>query len=669
MSTIPASYSVESTPSVISAGGNALNLNGLLVTKSARVPIGSVLSFPTGPAVSSYFGAASSEAVVASGGQTLGGNPAGTGYFGGYENATAVPGALLVARYPATAVAAWLRGGTIPLTLAQLQALSGSLTVVMDGYSHVISSISFASDNSFSAAAAAIQAAFTDPTVSNFTASLGASFTGSQSGTNLTTTSVTGLISIGDTISGAGVTTGTTIVSQTSGPAGGAGVYVTSVAGTASTASCTSTSNVLDVTVDTDNAIAVGQTLSGSGITGSPVITALISGTGGDGTYLISGAQQNVASEAMTGVATAPLVTFDSVSGAFLITSGITGAASTAAFATGSLAASLMLTSATGAVLSQGSNAMTPAAFMASIIAQTTNWASFFTNFDPDGGSGNSQKLAFAAWTNSVSPRYVYICWDTDITPTESVPATTSLGYLINTQNNYSGTCLIWTAVDLNHAPFISGAIAAINFNVPDGRITFAYKTQPGLEAAVDVETVAVNLGGAPLAQGGSFGNGYNFVGAFATANQKFVNFQRGTISGPYEWLNSYVFQIWLTNMFQLAGYEYMTNVGSFAYNPAGYASFESAMQGSPQEPGPIQQGLTFGAYAGGVTLSASEALAVNNKAGKNIAGTLQTQGWYFQCSDPGPQVRASRGSPNILFFYVDEGDVQALNIGAVEVQ
>jgi hypothetical protein len=64
-------------------------------------------------------------------------------------------------------------------------------------------------------------------------------FTGTGSGTNLTTTSVTGIIKVGDTVTGTGVPAGTTIVSQTSGTTGGAGVYVTSAATTSSSASLT----------------------------------------------------------------------------------------------------------------------------------------------------------------------------------------------------------------------------------------------------------------------------------------------------------------------------------------------------------------------------------------------------------------------------------------------
>lgn len=662
MSQIPASYAVESTPSVLDVGGAALDLNGLLVTLNTRAPIGQVLSFPNGAAVTSYFGSGSKEDIVANGGVTSAGNSAGTGYFGGYQNASAQPGAMLVAQFPQTAVAAWLRGGNISgLTLAQLQAMSGSLTIVVDGYSHVISSISFATDNSQSAIAAALTAAFTDPTEATFTASIGAAFTATGTGTSFVVTSVTGIISPGDTITGTGVPVGTTIVS---GPAGGgAGTYITSGATTASAASCTTTSNVLDVTAVASGTVVVGLSLVGTGITALPVITAFNSGTqGGVGLYTINGPQLHIVSESITGNATAPIVTYDSVSGAFVVTSGVTGAVSTMAYATGTLAVPLLLTSATGAVLSQGSAAMTPAAFMASVINITTNWASFFTNFDPDGGNGNTVKLQFAAWTNSVAPRYVYIAHDSDITPTQSVPATNSFGYKVNDTLDYDGIVPIYEPVDLNHAAFISGAIASINFQQKNGRISFAFKTQPGLAAAVSDSTTAANLGGSPL-QIGNFGNGYNFVGAFSLPNQVSVNYQRGTISGDYNWLDSYVNQIWLSNQFQSAAYNYMLAIGAYPYSPAGNANFETAMQGV------IAAGLNFGAYSAGVVLSAQEIAEVNNAAGANIAQTLQSQGYYFQVLAASPTVRASRGSPPVTFWYVDGGSVQAININSVAVQ
>jgi hypothetical protein len=660
MSTIPANLFVDVQPGVIGAGGDQLDLICLVLTTGNRVPIGTVQAFPPPAAVADFFGPASVEARVAGGGAGYG-----SGYFGGFTNADATPGSILFAQYNENAVAAYLWGGDVSaVALATLQALTGSLTVVMDGYSHVISSISLASYSSYSAIAAGIQAAFTDPTEASFTASLGASFTASAGSptTELVVTAVTGLLSVGDTVIGTGIPAATTILSQISGTPGGAGTYGLSAANTASSASCTSTSNVLDATVIASGTIAVGQTLAGSGVTGTPLITAQIGGTpGGVGTYSISGAQQNVASEAMTGKATAPTVAYDSTSGAFVVTSGITGVASLAAFATGTLATPLLLTSATGAYLSQGAAPATPSTFMAAIVAVTQNWASFMTAFDPDGGSGNTIKMEFAAWVNGTNNRYVYVCWDPDVTPSTQLPATGSMGYLL-AQAGYSGTCLIWEPTDYNYAAFVCGSIAAIDFEETNGRITFAFKSQSGLIANVTNETVATNLGGNPLVSG-SFGNGYNYYGAVATANQGFVFFQRGVVSGEFEWLDSYVNQIWLNNAFQLALMELLTNAKSIPYNTAGSAMIEAALAD------PITAGLNFGAFVAGVPLSSEQASEVNAAAGINIAPVLSSRGWYLQIQPASPTTRGSRGSPPMTFWYMDGESVQALQLASILVQ
>ncbi len=78
----------------------------------------------------------------------------------------------------------------------------------------------------------------------------GAAFTGNGSGTNLTASAVTGSIGIGDVITGTGVPASTTIVSQTSGTPGGAGVYVTNNATTSSGASLTANAPIDLVTAN-----------------------------------------------------------------------------------------------------------------------------------------------------------------------------------------------------------------------------------------------------------------------------------------------------------------------------------------------------------------------------------------------------------------------------------
>ena len=65
MGTIPASTFVNVTPNVLSAGGNAIAMNGICLTENTRVPIGTVPFFSSLVAVQNYFGASSTEAAEA----------------------------------------------------------------------------------------------------------------------------------------------------------------------------------------------------------------------------------------------------------------------------------------------------------------------------------------------------------------------------------------------------------------------------------------------------------------------------------------------------------------------------------------------------------------------------------------------------------------------------
>jgi hypothetical protein len=126
--------------------------------------------------------------------------------------------------------------------------------------------------------------------------------TGTATGSSLAVTAVTGTIAIGATVSGAGVPPGTTILSQSSGTAGGAGTYITDLVTTATaaplaftppppalaTGTGTATGNQLAVTTVTGT-IAIGASVAGAGIPAMTTILAQVSGTaGGAGTYTTS---------------------------------------------------------------------------------------------------------------------------------------------------------------------------------------------------------------------------------------------------------------------------------------------------------------------------------------------------------------------------------------------
>ncbi len=587
LNTIPASEIVSVVPGVIAAGGSALNLNELALSSGTRVPIGSVVSFPSAAAVTSYFGANSVESA------------AGTVYFNGFNGATTLPAAMLFAQYPTANVGAYLRGGNVSsLTLAQLQAISGVLTVTIDGTVDTSSTISLTGATSFSNAAEIITTALgtTGPTQ--------AVVTGAISGTTMTVTAVT------------------------------------------------------------SGTLAIGQQITGAGITGTTYISAFGTGTGGDGTYTLTNSQ-TASSETLT--ALLPTVTFDTISGGFLVVSGTTGSASTISYGSGTIAAPLMLTQATGAVTSQGAAAAVPGTFMTSIVALTQNWATFQTLFDPDNGSGNTQKQAFAAWVNGQNNRYAYLCTDTDITPTESTDAPACLGQILKAADS-SGTAISYEPVgaSLHLSTFLGSIAASTNFNATNGRTTAAFRSQSGLAPSVTNGTVATNL----------IANGYNFYGAYATASQGFDFFYPGQISGPYLWFDSYINQIWLNAQCQQAMLTLLTQIGSIPYNPVGYGYIRNALTaGATASPislppqSPVAAAINNGVIRQNVPLSSTEVQAVNALAGTAIDGTLSTVGWYLVIQPATAQVRAARQSPTIILLYMDGQSVQRLNLSSVLVQ
>lgn len=352
----------------------------------------------------------------------------------------------------------------------------------------------------------------------------------------------------------------------------------------------------------------------------------------------------NAATIIAAGFTGGPNVTYDSLRGAFVLTSTTTGATSTMSIASGTLAAGLMLTTATGAVLSQGAIAAVQGTFMNALANVTQNWACFMTVWEPL----IADKMLFAAWVNAQNQRYAYVCWDSDVTVTQS-GNTTSFGPQV-IAGNYTGVVPVYPAAD--KAAFICGMTASIDFNQTNGRITYAYKGQSGLNADVTDPTIYANL----------VANGYNCYAAVATANQAFTFLQPGSTPGAWKWIDSYVNEIYLNSQFQLALISMLSASKSVPYNKLGYDLMEATCKD------PINQALNFGSIRAGVPLSAQQAASVNMAAGVPIDGTLTNAGWYLQILPASAQVRGLRQSPPATFWYMDGGSVQKINLASIDV-
>lgn len=180
---------------------------------------------------------------------------------------------------------------------------------------------------------------------------LTASVTGSISGTTLTVTAVSsGVLAVGQTISGSGVTAGTRITALGTG-AGGTGTYIVSASQTVASTTIAAgavvkallingykddsgtitltgdgfargpaivqgsiSGTTLTVSAVTSGRLDVGQVISGTGVAAGTYITAYGTGTGGTGTYTVS-ASQSVASTTIRG----GLFTFAPAAGHFYL--------------------------------------------------------------------------------------------------------------------------------------------------------------------------------------------------------------------------------------------------------------------------------------------------------------------------------------------------------------
>ncbi|NWC11936.1 DUF3383 domain-containing protein [Pseudomonas agarici] len=338
-------------------------------------------------------------------------------------------------------------------------------------------------------------------------------------------------------------------------------------------------------------------------------------------------------------------VTYDAIKSAFVITSSTSGAASTISFASGTIAAGLLLTSATGAVTSQGAIASVQGQFMDALIQVTQNWAGFTTAWEPV----TADKILFSAWTNSKGDRYVYAGWDSDINA-KAAGNTTTWGYYLQSTKS-SGSIPIFG--DATHAVFALSYMACLDFDRLNGRATLAFRSQSGLSASVTNATDSSSL----------ITNGYNFYGAYATAKDGYVFMYPGSVSGKWLWADSYANEIWLNANLQKAMISLLQAIGSIPYSADGYALVEAACAD------PLNAAVNFGAIRIGTTLSAAQIAEIQNAVGSDVSGTIIAKGYYLQIVPATAAIRSARTSPSMTLYYADGGSIQKLTLASIEIQ
>jgi hypothetical protein len=416
-----------SLPECTNAQTNPYALDRLFLDVSNSLPLNEVLSFNSAAAVENFFGVSSPEATLAN------------DFFSGYNGSSAT---MLFDRFVPGGGRARLFGGDISgLTLPQLQAINGALSLTSEGY-NFNASVNLSSATSFKSAASLIQSAFAAarPTVAITAGSSiapgSASFTGSIAGGVMDVTAVsTGSIAIGGIVTSANGYAGH-IVDQTSGAPGGAGEYNVWYAPSGpnsviapSGATLSETYGTLTIGAAASGAVAIGQEVTGSGVKGNTAIEANISGSGSGSKWIVD-LTQTVASGALT-MKAAPLdVTYQAVTGATVNSGALwieqngdyTVMPSSMTYVSGTAAALLRLTQAAGAYDSTpGQSTTSLSAWMNNIVQNETNeFASFQTTYNPRAATPPSARAALEAWAQSSDGSYSYLeAWSANTPPIE----------------------------------------------------------------------------------------------------------------------------------------------------------------------------------------------------------------------------------------------------------
>lgn len=337
------------------------------------------------------------------------------------------------------------------------------------------------------------------------------------------------------------------------------------------------------------------------------------------------------------------LVEYSSLTGAFVILSPTTGAASTISFATGDIADLLNLMKESGAIISQGSDAMTVADNFTDIREGTDNWVCFWTLWEAD----SDEMLEYAQWATSQGVNYLYLPWSSDArlliqgsySPAETLE-----------ENQVSATALQW--LDIRTSAFIAGVAASINWNRLNGTVSFAFRRQSGLQATVDSEAEMATLEGRKV----------NSYGNYATRNDNFVILYPACMFGDYKFIDTYVNAVWFNNAIQASIMSGMTNSARTPYNEIGYSKIRAWIMDA------VNRAKNNGVIDAGVKLSESQVTELMSEAGRDISGELFTNGYVVQVRDAGAAVRVNRESPEVSLWYTYAGSVQRIVVASTAI-
>ncbi|AXH73698.1 MAG: protein of unknown function DUF3383 [Caudoviricetes sp.] len=345
-------------------------------------------------------------------------------------------------------------------------------------------------------------------------------------------------------------------------------------------------------------------------------------------------------------------VTYSSVTKAFTISNGVITGTSTVDYSPVSpLATALGVTQASGAVLSQGSVALTVAENLDSYLLIAKNWKNFTTVFVPD-----EQFIVDAcAWLNTADNTRCYVFGIVDANLL--IPDNTSnIAYtLLNEGYATEGTdgkikysvAIMPNYGESDIASFLMGIAGAVDYTRANATVSYAYKAQTGLGNIITDDTSYDAL----------VQKGFNSYGRYNSSFNSFDFTEDGSVGGVFLWFDFHNNQFWLVNTIQDSLAAFFAEALIVPNDSDGYSQVMGVLTGV------ANQGLKNRVITPGETFDpATIAVLKQQSGGIDVAAFLTQSGYYIQIVTPTPTQRANRDPLPFTFWYASAGAINKIS-------
>lgn len=288
-----------------------------------------------------------------------------------------------------------------------------------------------------------------------------------------------------------------------------------------------------------------------------------------------------------------------------------------------------------------------------------------------DSGASYAITVALSAWIASQDANYVGFWWEGGANA-ENPVSTTNLrarlvaaGYGTRTPDTSAGQVVYNSPfqVDFNgintintvttdevgsYSAFYMGMGASINYNLVNGKINFAGKSQQGLPVNVTDTTIYDNL----LLQG------YNVYGQFAGRASTYNLTEDGSVGGDFLWMDNIYDSVWLADQLQNSIATLIANTGRLPYNEAGQAQMLAVLTGV------VAKASANGVIEKGNAFDPEQVDEVIELVGQDITPLLSQNGYYIYFPPITAQMRINRLPFHIYFIYTNGGAINQVAIG-----